>query len=65
MAKELVNHQVMPGVFANVKIEDGKLKIAAEADLGALVDKAGEAIPGDSAMEQLVKELIKQAFKAI
>lgn len=63
--KELLNHQVIPGVFASIKLEDGKLKIAAEADLGALVDEGAKAIPGDSMVEGLVVQILKEALKSI
>ncbi|HYE73235.1 MAG TPA: hypothetical protein VEF04_07890 [Blastocatellia bacterium] len=48
-----------------VKVDEGRLEVSAKADLCALVDKAAEAVPGESAMEMLVVGLLKQAVKAL
>lgn len=53
------------GLTYDAKIEDGKIKIAAELDISALIDMGADAIPGDSPVEQLVVTLIKTAVKAV
>lgn len=66
MAKELLKGEIGDlGIGYEIKIEDGKIKVAATADLERLVDKAGEAIPGDNPIELLVLGMIKQSLKAL
>lgn len=66
MAKELVK-KAIPDLCAvvEVKIEDSKVKVSAEADLAALVDKAAVAIPGEGGLEQLAVALIKQGLASL
>lgn len=66
MAKELLVKDI-PAICGRVeaKIEDSKVKVHAEADLAALVDKAAVAVPGDSAIEQIAVSLIKQGLAAL
>ena len=64
--KELVKGEGAQGALKyEIKIEDGKLKILAEADLAAGVDKLAEAIPGQSPVEVVLAGLIKQAILSI
>jgi hypothetical protein len=63
--KEVVQGQLGKIIGYEVKIEDGKLKIAAVVDLMASVDEAVAAIPGDSAIEALIAQLVKSALMAI
>ncbi len=66
MAKVLAEGKVEAVAAAySVKIEDSKMKVAVEADLAALVDKAAAAVPGDSPLELLVVGMIKQGVAAL
>lgn len=64
--KELLKGEVADlGIGYAIKIEDAKLKIEASADLEKLVDKAAEAVPGQSPIELIVVSLVKQAVKGL
>jgi hypothetical protein len=66
MAKELFAGRV-EAIAADYKAEvvDGKLKVSAESDLTVLIDKAAEAVPGESPIEALIVNLLKQGVKAL
>lgn len=66
MAQEIVKGDLVEwGLGYVAKLEEGKIKVSVEQDLTKLVDKAAEAIPGDSPIEKLIVELSKQAIRAI
>lgn len=64
--KELLKGSVVSdAVGYEIKIEDGQLKIAATVALDKLVDLGAKAVPGDSAIEQMIVQLIKSALKSV
>lgn len=66
MAMELYKGEVKEiAASYEIKVEEGKLKAHVETDLVALVDKAALAVPGDSAIEQIVVGLVKQSILAV
>lgn len=52
------------GLGYSVKIEEAKLKIAAELNLEKLIDKAADQVDG-GAIEILIVQLAKQALKGL
>lgn len=66
MAKELFKGEIAQvGATYEGKIEDGILSVSVNQDLGVLIDKAAAAIPGDSPIELLVVNLLKQGIKTL
>lgn len=64
--KELLKGELADfGLGYEVKVEEGKVKIAGTLDLTKLIDKAAEAIPGDSTLEILMVQIAKQAVKSV
>lgn len=68
MAKEIVQGQIgnLP-ISYEVKIEDGALKISANADFAGLIDIGEKGIPEGSlkTVEIMVLELVKSAVKSL
>lgn len=64
--KELVKGDLADiGLGYEAKLEEGKIKISAVLDLTKLVDKGAVAVPGDSAIELLIVQLLKQAVLSL